>query len=458
LERVSQQSRQDLSTGLLNDRGLLADFDEQLNQPNRPHFGLIGMHITNFDTLSDLSGPVAASQLEQSVAAALNRQPGHTSAARLSAGRYALLVHTSSLTDVRATARNIYSTFNGQVFRTDHGAVRLQPSVGGLLIDRNTQINSEDCLLSLAEAQAIASSVRDPQLFVEPLSQSIVDARRAQKSRMEQVREAIREHRFEVFAQPIVDAATPKGKISYEVLIRLIDRNGSLVHPPEFMSLAAQARITPAMDRGVITRVFSWLAEHPWALERTHKCSINLSGLTMSDGLIPAFIREERLKFNISPSKIVFEITESEAIQNPAAASRLVDELKADGFGIALDDFGVGLATFEYLKRFPLDFLKIDGSFIRNLMSSPIDEEIVMSTIRVARRLNVQTVAEHVQSDEIYQRLKELGVAHFQGEHLGKVVPLRDVFTDISGTTTSGGQTQLPRATSEKPASTRPPV
>ena len=110
----------------------------------------------------------------------------------------------------------------------------------------------------------------------------------------------------------------------------------------------------------------------------------------MSDDTIADFIREQRANNAIPAAKVVFEITESEAIRNPAAASRLVDDLKAQGFGIALDDFGTGLATFEYLKRFPLDYLKIDGSFVRNLMTNPIDEEIILSTVRVAKRLKLR--------------------------------------------------------------------
>ena len=440
LQRVKHQARQDMSTGLLNDRGLLAEFGERLAEPDRPHYGLIGLHVSNFDTLNDLCGAIAALRLEQSVAGLLLRQPGRQVAARLSAGRYALLIEAESLPDVRAVARDIYSSLSGQVFRTDNGSVRLQTSVGGLLIDRHASTDSEDCLVSLADAQAIAASVRDPQLFIEPLSQTIIDARRAHQNKIEHIRESIRTNRFELHAQPIVDAQTPEGKVSFEILIRLIDPEGGLIQPPEFLSLAVQAQMTPAMDRGVITRVFEWLAGNPEALARTHKCSINLSGLTMSDGLIAAFIREKQMEYNIPADRIVFEITESEAIRNPGAASRLVDDLKADGFGIALDDFGVGLATFEYLKRFPLDYLKIDGSFIRNLTSSPIDEEIVMSTVRVARRLNIQTVAEHVQTQDVYELLQRLGVGHFQGEHLGGAIPIQELFK------------QWPAGTADRPA------
>lgn len=431
LIRVARQSRQDMSTGLLNDRGLLADFSDRLAAPTRTHYGLIGVHLSNFDALSDLCGPMPALQLEQTAAALILRQPGAQIGARLSSGRYILLIQADTVAQVRSICRELYSQLNGQVFRIEHGSLRLQACVAGLFIDKHVLINSEDCMMSLSDAMAIAASVRDPQLFVEPLSQTTIDARRSHQSKMEHIREAIREERFEVHAQTIVDPDAREGSISYEVLTRLRDRDGVMIRPPEFLPLAMQAQMTVALDRGVVRSVFSFLALNPEALARTHKCSINLSGMTMSDGTFAGYVREQRTIFGIPSDKIVFEITESEAIRNPAAASRLVEDLKSDGFGIALDDFGTGLATFEYLKRFPLDYLKIDGSFIRNLMNNPIDEEIVLSTIRVARRLNVKTVAEHVHNQEIYDRLLSLGVEYLQGELVSSAIPIADMFDKL---------------------------
>lgn len=428
LQRMALQAHQDLSTGLLNDRGLLAELGERLISMQRSNYGLIGVHVGNFDTVHDMCGPIQAMQLEQSAALLLLRQPGMLHAARLSSGRFALLISAETVADVRALAREVYVQLNGQVYKAEHGSIRLQASVGGLLIDQNVLINSEDCLVSLSDAMAIAASVRDPQLFVEPLSQTMIDARRSHQGKIEHIREAIREHRLEVYAQPIEDPDAPEGMLSYEVLTRLRDRDGTLIRPPEFLPLAIQAQLTVALDRGVIRKVFGWLADNPEALRRTHKCSLNLSGLTMSDGSIAGFVREQRALRGIPAEKIVFEITESEAIRNPGAASRLVDDLKAEGFGIALDDFGTGLATFEYLKRFPLDYLKIDGSFIRNLVTNPIDEEIVLSTVRVARRLNVKTIAEHVHSQAICDRVRSLGVEYIQGEVIGTAIPIAEVF------------------------------
>lgn len=428
LARVANQARQDMTTGLLNDRGMLAEFADRLAAPDRPNLGLIGVNLTNFDAVSDLCGPISAMQLEQSAAALLLRQQGVQFAARLSVGRYALLIECDTVAQVRNVARDVYAQLAGQLFAVEHGSLRLQVCVGGLQIDRHALVNSEDCLSSLADAQAIAASVRDPQLFVEPLSQSMIDSRRALQSKVEHLREAIRETRLELYAQPVVDPDAPEGSVSYEILTRLRDRDGGLIQPPEFLSLAVQSQMSVTLDRAVIQRSFEWLANNPNSLARTHKCSINLSGATMSDGSIADYIRQQRALCGIPADRIVFEITESEAIRNPSAASRLVDDLKGQGFGIALDDFGTGLATFEYLKRFPLDYLKIDGSFIRNLTTSPIDEEIVNATVRVARRLNLRTVAEHVHNESVHTRLREMGVVYMQGDLFGKALPIASMF------------------------------
>ena len=428
LDRVANQARQDMTTGLLNDRGMLSEFADRLAARDRPNLGLIGIHLSNFDSVSDLCGPITAMQLEQSAATLLLRQNGVQFAARLSAGRYALLIECDTVAQVRNVARDVYAQLAGQLFAVEHGSLRLQVCVGGLQIDRHALVNSEDCLSSLADAQAIAASVRDPQLFVEPLSQSMIDSRRTLQSKVEHLREAIRETRLELYAQPVVDPEAPEGSVSYEILTRLRDREGGLIQPPEFLSLAVQSQMSVTLDRAVIQRSFEWLANNPQALARTHKCSINLSGATMSDGSIADYIRQQRALCGLPADRIVFEITESEAIRNPSAASRLVDDLKSQGFGIALDDFGTGLATFEYLKRFPLDYLKIDGSFIRNLTTSPIDEEIVNATVRVARRLNLRTVAEHVHNESVHARLREMGVVYMQGDLFGRALPIAAMF------------------------------
>ena len=456
LVRMSRQARQDMSTGLLNDRGMIAELTDRLASPNRPRYGLIGLYISNYDAIHDLCGTVEAMQLEQATAQLLIQQNGTQLAARLSAGRYTMLIHAETVAQVRAVAREIYTQLSGQVFQTEHGSIRLQCHIGGLLLDPNSQISSEDCLSALSDAQAIAASVRDPQLFVEPLSQTMIDARRAHQKKIEHIRDAIRNDRIELYAQPLIDPEAPSQMRSYEVLTRLRDKDGQLIRPPEFLTLASQAQMSVPLDRGVIRLAFEWLAANPEALALTWKCSINLAGATMSDDTIADFIREQRANNAIPAAKVVFEITESEAIRNPAAASRLVDDLKAQGFGIALDDFGTGLATFEYLKRFPLDYLKIDGSFVRNLMTNPIDEEIILSTVRVAKRLKLRTIAEHVHNAAIYERLTDLGVSYLQGDFFGKAMPLAEMF-ERQAPSTAHLRQPTPRPLSGTPLPSAPP-
>ena len=456
LVRMSRQARQDMSTGLLNDRGMIAELTDRLASANRPRYGLIGLYISNYDAIHDLCGTVEAMQLEQATAQLLIQQNGTQLAARLSAGRYTMLIHAETVAQVRAVAREIYTQLSGQVFQTEHGSIRLQCHIGGLLLDPNSQISSEDCLSALSDAQAIAASVRDPQLFVEPLSQTMIDARRAHQKKIEHIRDAIRNDRIELYAQPLIDPEAPSQMRSYEVLTRLRDKDGQLIRPPEFLTLASQAQMSVPLDRGVIRLAFEWLAANPEALALTWKCSINLAGATMSDDTIADFIREQRANNAIPAAKVVFEITESEAIRNPAAASRLVDDLKAQGFGIALDDFGTGLATFEYLKRFPLDYLKIDGSFVRNLMTNPIDEEIILSTVRVAKRLKLRTIAEHVHNAAIYERLTDLGVSYLQGDFFGKAMPLAEMF-ERQAPSTAHLRQPPPRPLSGTPLPSAPP-
>ena len=456
LVRMSRQARQDMSTGLLNDRGMIAELTDRLASPNRPRYGLTGLYISNYDAIHDLCGTVEAMQLEQATAQLLIQQNGTQLAARLSAGRYTMLIHAETVAQVRAVAREIYTQLSGQVFQTEHGSIRLQCHIGGLLLDPNSQISSEDCLSALSDAQAIAASVRDPQLFVEPLSQTMIDARRAHQKKIEHIRDAIRNDRIELYAQPLIDPEAPSQMRSYEVLTRLRDKDGQLIRPPEFLTLASQAQMSVPLDRGVIRLAFEWLAANPEALALTWKCSINLAGATMSDDTIADFIREQRANNAIPAAKVVFEITESEAIRNPAAASRLVDDLKAQGFGIALDDFGTGLATFEYLKRFPLDYLKIDGSFVRNLMTNPIDEEIILSTVRVAKRLKLRTIAEHVHNAAIYERLTDLGVSYLQGDFFGKAMPLGEMF-ERQAPSTAHLRQPPPRPLSGTPLPSAPP-
>lgn len=426
--RLAERLHEDASTGLLSDRGLSLWIEERLSRTGRPNLGLIGLRIANFESIRDLCEPGHTLRLEQAIAGLILRQIPGGRAARLAPGRYACLLPMNTEPEVRDLARGLYGQLNGLPCGDDAPSVRLIVDIGGLLIDGHARATPDECLSSLAEAMKVAASVREPRLFIETLSQTRIETRRDRRRRREHVRTAIREQRLEVFAEPMSDPQAPAGQFAFEVLTRLRSTDGDLVYPQQFLPLVVEARATIDLDRGVIAQVFRWLSSNPEALERTHSCSINLFGPTISDTATPAYIREQRARFAIPAEKIVFEITESEAIRDPEAARRLLEELRRDGFRIALDDFGTGLSSFDYLKRFPVDYLKIDGAFIRGLLDTPLDEEIVLATVRVARRLGIRTVAEFVRDEATRDRLTALGVDIMQGEAIGRPVPIGVLF------------------------------
>jgi len=435
MHQIGRLGREDLQTGLLNDRGLALAMQSALTETDRQALGVIGVSVSNLEAVQELCGPLETARIESALAGLLQTKATQHPAgrqgrvtARWSNQRLMLMVSAESLNDLRVIVRDLYTALGRVAGQTPSESINLQVVLGAIHIGRDTLAQPEECLAALEDAIAIAASVRDPQIFVEPLSASTLDSRREERDRTELLRESIRHGRLEIHAQPVIDPDAPEGSQSYEVLTRLRDRSGALIHPPEFMPLATRAQLLARLDRAVIHRVFEWLATHPNALSQTHKCAINLSGASLDDPGLPGFIDETRRFFDIPAPKIVFEISESSAIRQLSAASRLVDDLKTQGFGIALDDFGTGLATFEYLKRFALDYVKIDGYFIRNLLDDELDEEIVLSTLRVAQKMKLRTVAEHVQSEPVHQRLRALGIHHLQGDLFGRAAPIEALF------------------------------
>jgi len=164
-------------------------------------------------------------------------------------------------------------------------------------------------------------------------------------------------------------------------------------------------------------------------VEGLGKCAINLTGWSVSDPTLAAWIQEQVRSSGIAPQKLCFEITESQAISSREVAGQLVESLRATGASVSLDDFGTGLATYDYLKSFPFDYLKIDGSFIRSLPESPVDQAVVQSITRVASTMGLQTIAEFVENDAIIHLLREYGVDYMQGYGVGKPVPLEELLT-----------------------------
>jgi EAL domain-containing protein (putative c-di-GMP-specific phosphodiesterase class I) len=249
-------------------------------------------------------------------------------------------------------------------------------------------------------------------LFAED-DQRVVSLRSRQRC-AEQIRRALDEDRFELHWQPIIELATG-GDTHRELLLRMIGDDGALIAPGAFIPTAERFGLIQAIDRWVVRHAIALLAEHPDV-----SLEVNLSAASISDPELGALIEAELAASAVDPSRLVFEITETAAIANIDDARLFAERIARVGCGFALDDFGAGFSTFYYLKRLPLDFLKIDGDFIRGLTRSSTDQLIVKAMVDIARGMGLKTIAEFVEDAKTAALLHQLGVDYSQGYHHGR--------------------------------------
>jgi EAL domain-containing protein (putative c-di-GMP-specific phosphodiesterase class I) len=226
---------------------------------------------------------------------------------------------------------------------------------------------------------------------------------------------ALEDGRFELFRMTIAPLQKPETGAHYELLLRMRDESGRIISPDNFITAAERYNLTPSIDRWVIENAFRWLVSDSDERERLTMCAINLSGQSLGDDKFLPFVIDQFRNSGIDASKICFEITETAAVASFSQANRFIQSLKELGCKFALDDFGTGLSSFGYLKHFPVDYLKIDGSFVREILHDPIDREMVRSINEIGHLTGKQTIAEYAENAEIIQMLKGIGVDYAQG-------------------------------------------
>jgi EAL domain-containing protein (putative c-di-GMP-specific phosphodiesterase class I) len=240
----------------------------------------------------------------------------------------------------------------------------------------------------------------------------------ASVARADEVRRALAEDRFTLHWQPIVELAGGEAT-QYELLLRMIGEDGAIVPPGAFIEVAERFGLIGELDRWVIRRAIRLLAERSDV-----RLEVNVSGSSLTDAELPDFVERELLGAGIDPGRLIFEITETSAIADMEQARAFAERLRGLGCRFALDDFGAGFSSFHYLKHLPLDYLKIDGEFIRGLLDNPTDRLVVKAMVDIARGMGMKTIAEFVEDAETAALLRELGVDYSQGYHHGRPVPV----------------------------------
>jgi EAL domain-containing protein (putative c-di-GMP-specific phosphodiesterase class I) len=295
-------------------------------------------------------------------------------------------------------------------------------SFGGLAIAASAGVvrlgDAERPMLAADLAMHAAKEAGGNRVHVTHGADSRVAGMQARVARADQVRRALAEDRFTLYWQPIVELAGGEAT-QYELLLRMIGEDGAIVPPGAFIEVAERFGLIGELDRWVIRRAIRLLAER-----EDVRLEVNVSGCSLSDAELPSFVERELAAAGIDPGRLIFEITETSAIADMEQAREFAARLRRLGCRFALDDFGAGFSSFQYLKHLPLDYLKIDGEFIRGLASSPTDRLVVKAMVDIARGMGMKTIAEFVEDAETVSLLRDLGVDYSQGYHHGRPVPV----------------------------------
>jgi len=242
------------------------------------------------------------------------------------------------------------------------------------------------------------------------------------------ITQALEQGRFVLYHQPICAISEESDTVEHwEILVRMKDKDGNIIAPGFFIPAAERYNKMHSIDRWVIRNVFLAISKGCFQVKNNAKrlLSINLSGASLSDKTALEYIRETGREFKINFSEICFEITETVAISNLSKATELMRELKKLGCSFSLDDFGSGLSSFGYLKNLPVDYIKIDGSFVKDMAGDPIDRAMVVAINQIGHVMKIQTIAEWVENEETLLLLRQLGVDFAQGYHTGKPAPVK---------------------------------
>jgi diguanylate cyclase (GGDEF)-like protein/PAS domain S-box-containing protein len=422
LERqLEHQANHDALTGLINrrtfERHLVRAIRQGASGGRSSVFCFID--LDQFKIINDTAGHLAGDRLLRQVAALLqSRIRERDILARLGGDEFGLLLRDCSLRRAQNMAKKLLAALNEDRFFHGDSMFEIGASIG--IASITAAHGSVDEIL--AEADLACYAAKDAgrnRVQVYQTDDRELRLRREEMSKAGEIRSALDQDRFVLYAQPIqplADRAGEGGRV--EVLLRMVRANGTLIAPDHFIPAAERYGLMVEVDRWVIRESFAMLAERPET-----RINVNLSGLSLNEGSLVGFVKRLLRVAPITPENVCFEITETAAIQSLARTKSLIAKLKQIGCRFALDDFGSGLSSFSYLKQLPVDYLKIDGSFIRDLLSDQRSRAMVEAIHHVANSLDLRTVAECVESEETAQMLHSIGIDFVQGFAVGRPQP-----------------------------------
>lgn len=429
VEQLSWQASHDALTGLVNRREFEHRLEVLLSQPRAVgrEGALLFVDLDQFKLINDTCGHQAGDEMLREVCRMLQShlREGDT-LARLGGDEFGILLKDCPpapsariAEQLRQAGHELRVLWEGRQLSTglSIGMVQLIPALS--TIQEAMRVADMACYRAKEGGRN--------QVFVYQTEDIEMSRREGDMDWVRRLRLALEHHRFRLHAQTITALQGDGAGLHLEVLLRLAEDGTELIAPGCFIPAAEHYGMMPAIDRWVVRHTLATLAQHQAAGGRAvHTCAINLSGTSLGDESLLRYIHTEIEQSGVDPHLLCFEITETSAISHLPSAVRLMKDLQQLGCRFALDDFGVGMSSFTYLKHLPVDYLKIDGSFVRDLLEDPTNRAMVEMINHIGHVMGKETIAEFAESMEIVDALRAIGVDHAQGYALSRPVPLED--------------------------------
>jgi diguanylate cyclase (GGDEF)-like protein/PAS domain S-box-containing protein len=432
--QISWQASHDALTELINRR----EFERRL-QATCEHAKDVGVQHTlcyldldRFKVVNDTCGHAAGDELLRQISALLKHRVRKTdTVARLGGDEFVILLHQCPLSEATAVAQAIRYSVQAFRFIWQGKTFEVGISIGLIAIDAK----APNAMIAINQADAACYQAKyQGRNRIEVYDRDLPPTDANSTTWLSLLTEALETNQFQLYYQTILPT-NPQGNSAahFEILLRLPDANGVLRTPNSFMPMAERYNLMPAIDRWVIRQLFMTQAKQirsHWQQCQTNGSvceflyAVNLSGASLNEEGLVSFIQEQLVCYAIPPRMICFEITETVAIANLNRAAQLIQAIRQLGCRFALDDFGTGMSSFGYLKSLPVDYLKIDGSFVKEIAHDPVAKAITDSINRIGHLMGLQTIAEWVEDEATLVVIQEIGLDYVQGSAIAEPQPL----------------------------------
>lgn len=423
--KLSFAASHDALTGLPNRRDFeyrLAILLESARVDHKQH-ALLYLDLDQFKVVNDTCGHVAGDELLRQLAQVLTpKLRGSDLLARLGGDEFGVLLEGCDTENAAAIAEKMREAVVDFRFAWQGKVFEIGVSIGAVGIDAN----SEGAASIMSAADSACYEAKDQgrnRVHLYLPDDELLSQRRGEMDWVQRITQALEKNQFRLYRQAIAPTARDTGEVGhYEILLRLQREDGTIVPPMAFIPAAERYNLMSAIDRWVIRNVLEFLGRQSAGTQAVY--SINLSGQSLGDPNLQAFITESIERSGVAPEGICFEITETAAIANLGKAAKFIGALRSMGCRFSLDDFGSGMSSLAYLKNLPVDYLKIDGAFVRDIVDDPIDFAMVGAINSIAQVMKIKTIAEFVENQAILDKLISIGVNYGQGYHIHKPEPL----------------------------------